>query len=218
MNKVSFGELPPLQLEWGADGEWLEIRVDFMPRPQLRSPLARLLVDVETVSRSDADSPRGGLRLWIKKDDLTLQQCDDTCFCALTARSADGAYAAVEHNEVTYSHSCRAAVRPGSHCSVPQQATRGVNWVTGTADEYMQFKPTRATQRCAISASHAGLVLVVYQSCSRFGPQLPLAFANSEKRGTVRVVFPCNATAPPLIFWSAEYVPGRFHFTVKELV
>ena len=65
-------------------------------------------------------------------------------------------------------------------------------------------------------ASHRGLVLVVYQTCARFGPQQPLAFANSERRPSVAVRFPCSAAASFFVFWNAEYVPGPFAFEVGE--
>jgi len=59
-------------------------------------------------------------------------------------------------------------------------------------------------------------VLVAYQTCGRFGPQQPLAFANSEQRPSVAVHFPCTAAAPLFIFWNAEYVPGPFAFEVSD--
>ena len=67
-----------------------------------------------------------------------------------------------------------------------------------------------------VRASHRGLVLVAYQTCGRFGPQQPLAFANSEQRPSVAVHFPCTAAAPLFIFWNAEYVPGPFAFEVSD--
>ena len=67
-----------------------------------------------------------------------------------------------------------------------------------------------------VRASHRGLVLIVYQTCGRFGPQQPLAFANAEQRPSVAVHFPCTAAAPLFIFWNAEYVPGSFAFEVSD--
>ena len=64
--------------------------------------------------------------------------------------------------------------------------------------------------------AHRGLVLVVYQACGRFGPQQPLAFANSERRHAVGVRFPCAPGVPFYVYWNAEYLPGRFAFTVSE--
>ena len=67
-----------------------------------------------------------------------------------------------------------------------------------------------------MTASHKGLVLVAYQTCSRFGPQQPLAFANSERRSLVQVQFPCTPAASLFIYWNAEYVPGPFAFAVTD--
>ena len=47
-------------------------------------------------------------------------------------------------------------------------------------------------------------------------PQQPLAFANSERRNDVSVRFPCTSAAPILIYWNAEYAPGRFAFRVAD--
>ena len=76
------------------------------------------------------------------------------------------------------------------------------------------------------------------QTCGRFGPHQPLAFANTERhpfvqvlmpksrefrcisadlsRLSVQVHFPCTPAAALFIFWNAEYVPGPFAFAVTD--
>ena len=57
----------------------------------------------------------------------------------------------------------------------------------------------------------------MYGGCSRFGAQTPLGFANSENGRTATVSFPCTAGSSYYLFWNAEYMPGRFPFTISEV-
>ncbi|EOD33574.1 hypothetical protein EMIHUDRAFT_229506 [Emiliania huxleyi CCMP1516] len=105
----------------------------------------------------------------------------------------------------------------GSECGKPAVAQRSpANRASGTANQFFAYTPSRGAARCTVSASHLGLVLVVYRSCGRLGPQQPVGFGNTERRRTLRVSVPCESGQPLIIYWSAEYAPGSFLFAVSE--
>ena len=62
----------------------------------------------------------------------SLTACDGLCTC----KSADRA-------RVRYSHECRAALPPGSHCRLAKPARAGSNWASGVVDEYFEYKATQ---------------------------------------------------------------------------
>ena len=208
--------LPPLELRWAArrpSSPPLELSLRFEPLSTPPPPAGAVAL---------AAPP---LQLRIATDAATLSSCDALCICpdaGLAAGEPAGGSAPPvtpwAAAVTTYASSCRAALRDGSHCAKPKRARRGPasNYASGLADEFFEYVPSTTAQQCTVSASHRGLVMVVYQTCGRFGPKQPLAFANSERRNDVSVRFPCTSAAPILIYWNAEYAPGRFAFSVTD--
>ena len=146
-------------------------------------------------------------RVRVHNSPSTLRGCDELCLCS----SADNAH-------IDFSHECRAAVAPGSHCKVAKPAHAGSNWASGVIDEHFHFVATSYSKggRCTVGSSKRDTLLAVYAACSRFGSQSPVGFANSEGGRTATVSFPCTAGTSYYLFWNAEYMPGRFAFTVSE--
>ena len=129
----------------------------------------------------------------------TLKECDELCLC----NSADA-------EKVAFSHECRAAIAPASHCRVAKAAHAGVNWASGVVDEHFRFVATSYSRggRCTVSSTKRDTLLAVYATCARFGSQSALGFANSEGGRTATVSFPCTAGESYYLFWNAEYMPG----------
>ena len=67
-----------------------------------------------------------------------------------------------------------------------------------------------------MQSTHRDTLLAVYEACTRFGAQRPVGFANSEGASHASVTFPCVAGGTYYLFWNAEYVPGRFAFSIEE--
>jgi hypothetical protein len=146
-------------------------------------------------------------RLRIFNSPSTMSGCDEKCVCA----SADS-------RRVDYSHECRQSIAPGSHCKVSKPAHSGSNWASGVVDETFHYTALSYSRggRCTISSSKRDTLIAVYSVCSRFGAQSPVGFANSENGRTATVSWPCKAGETYYLFWNAEYMPGRFPFTVSE--
>lgn len=163
--------------------------------------------------RMDAPAPTSPgrsvdlFRLRIFNSASTLRGCDELCVCA----SADP-------QRIDVSHECRAAVAPGSHCKLAKPAHSGTNWASGVVDEQFSFTASSYSRggRCTVSSTKRDTLLAVYSTCSRFGAQSPLGFANSENGRQATVTFPCTAGTTYYLFWNAEYMPGRFPFSVSE--
>ena len=94
----------------------------------------------------------------------------------------------------------------------------GANWASGVLDEHFKYTATQYSHggRCTVSSVKRDTLVAVYATCARFGAQTPLGFANSEGGRTATVSFPCTAGTSYDIFWNAEYMPGRFSFTISE--
>jgi len=137
----------------------------------------------------------------------TLKGCDGLCMCP----SADLAL-------VEYSHECRATMQPASHCTVAKPAHLGSNWASGVLDEHFKYTAAQFSRggKCIVSSVKRDTLVAVYSECARFGAQSPVGFANSEGGRTASVSFECTAGSQYYIFWNAEYVPGRFSFTITE--
>jgi len=198
--------LPPLGIVWQRTGAkpWLRLALSFEPVGDLSAAAAALIAP-----------PR---LLEVATDRKTLSVCDDLCFCAAPRPAeSSGAAAPWAASTVQYARSCRAARPEGSECGKPAVAQRSpANRASGTANQFFAYTPSRGAARCTVSASHLGLVLVVYRSCGRLGPQQPVGFGNTERRRTLRVSVPCESGQPLFIYWSAEYAPGSFLFAVSE--
>ena len=146
-------------------------------------------------------------RLRILNSPSTLNGCDELCLCSTS-----------DNARVDFSHECRAAIGPGSHCRVAKPAHQGTNWASGVIDEHFHYQASAFSKggKCTIGATKRDTLLAVYASCARFGSQSPVGFANSEGGRTATVSFPCTAGTSYYIFWNAEYMPGRFPFTITE--
>ena len=146
-------------------------------------------------------------RLRIFNSMSTLRGCDELCVCS----SAD-------NQRIDFSHECRASVPSGSHCMQAKPAHSGTNWASGVLDEHFVFVASSYSRggHCIVSSAKKDTLLAVYASCSRFGAQSPLGFANSENGRTATVAFSCAAGTSYYLFWNAEYMPGRFPFAVTE--
>ena len=144
--------------------------------------------------------------LRIRNSVQTLRGCDALCMCP----SAD-------FSVLDFSHECRAAVVPASHCAVAKPSHMGSNWASGVLDEYFKYTASQYMRggKCTVGSTKRDTLLAVYATCARFGAQSPLGFANSEGH-TAYVSFPCTAGTTYYIFWNSEYVPGRFSFTISE--
>ena len=119
---------------------------------------------------------------------------------------------------IDYSHECRASIQPGSHCAVAKPAHSGVNYASGVLDETFKYTAREYARggKCTVSSTKRDTLVAVYALCARFGAQSPLGFANSEGGRTATVSFPCTAGTSYYLFWNAEYMPGRFSFSVTE--
>ena len=108
--------------------------------------------------------------------------------------------------------------RPGSHCKVAKPAHTGANWGSGVVDEYFLYVASQYTSggRCTVTSTKRDTLIAAYATCGRFGAQAPLGFANSENGRQASISFPCEAGTSYYLFWNAEYMPGRFSFTISE--
>jgi len=220
----AYATLPRLRLTWTSEVRWVALTLTEhatnLPTDQAQTAAAAAAASFdpdegEVVSKPSsrtAPSPPtlkdvAFFQLRIQNVAATLRGCDELCQCA----SAD-------NTRVTYSHECRSAIAPGAHCKVAKTARTGANWASGVLDEHFVFSATQYSRggRCTVSSVKRDTLVAVYASCERFGAQAPLGFANSENGRTATVAFPCEAGKSYDLFWNAEYMPGRFSFTVSE--
>jgi hypothetical protein len=166
--------------------------------------------DAASVATAAARNPSRTLdafRLRIFNSPSTMNGCDDLCLCTTS-----------DNARVDFSHECRASVPPGSSCKVAKPAHSGTNWASGVIDEHFHYQAAGFSRggRCTVGATKRDTLVAVYSTCARFGSQQPVGFANSEGGRTATVSFPCTAGSSYYIFWNAEYMPGRFPFTINE--
>jgi len=179
-------ELPALSLSWSKTQKWIALRL--------------------TSDGGGSGHPET-FQIKMHNSPTTLKSCDSLCLCPSSDTSL-----------LDYSHECRAAVSAGSHCLVGKPAHMGTNWASGVLDEHFKYTASQYSRggRCTVSSIKRDTLVAVYSLCARFGSQAPLGFANSEGGRTATVSFPCSAGSSYDIFWNAEYVPGRFSFTISE--
>ncbi len=186
----NYATLPALHLQWSPGLKALDFEL------QIEQPVV-----------AGGEPQTSTVAVHILTASATLTSCDELCVC----KSADLA-------RFSFSHECRAQLPPGSHCHLSKPAHSGANWASGVVDEYFAFKATAYLQGgvCQMESTHRDTLLAVYQACTRFGAQEPVGFANSEGSSHASVTFPCKADTTYYLFWNAEYVPGRFSFSINE--
>ena len=91
---------------------------------------------------------------------------------------------------------------PGSSCRVAKPAHSGTNWASGVIDEHFHYQASAFSRggRCTVGSTKRDTLVAVYATCSRFGSQSPVGFANSEGGRTATVSFPCSAGSSFYIF------------------
>ena len=179
-----------------------------LPSIMLRWTAAQKWISFMLSSRDSHSSGRIDMfQVKVQNSPATLKSCDSLCVCP----SADSTL-------IDYSHECRAAVAPGSHCAMSKSAHIGSNWASGVVDEHFKYTATQYTRggKCTVGSTKRDTLVAVYATCARFGAQMPLGFANSEAGRTATVSFPCAAGSSYYIFWNAEYMPNRFSFSISE--
>ena len=232
--------LPALRVQWDkvASSKWIGLTVTSAPpqmQPDEAADAAAAAAEVSVGTRmvrqmrrqrlggssasSSAAPPRAleekaapgrsvdAFRLRILNQPQTLSGCDELCVCNAPDKAL-----------VDISHECRAAIAPGSHCKVAKPAHTGANWGSGVVDEYFLYVASQYTSggRCTVTSTKRDTLIAAYATCGRFGAQAPLGFANSENGRQASISFPCEAGTSYYLFWNAEYMPGRFSFTISE--
>jgi len=183
--------LPALGASWTKDQKWIALTITSQPANKVEA----------------AGSHIEAFQLKVYNSIQTVRGCDGLCMCP----SADMSL-------VEFSHECRATVPPGSHCTVAKPAHIGSNWASGVLDEHFKYTATKYSRggKCTVTSVKRDTLVAVYAECARFGAQSALGFANSESGRVATVTFPCTAGTSYDIFWNAEYMPGRFSFTITE--
>ena len=209
----NYAALPALHLQWTGGGAPRQLEFSLSLEPVQKGGSGSAAVEAASSSSggggggSGSAAPALSVAVAIQNSAQTLTQCDDLCMC----KSAD-------KTRLRYSHECRTALPPGSHCRLAKAAHAGSNWASGVVDEYFEYKATQYLRGgvCQMQSTHRDTLLAVYESCTRFGAQKPVGFANSEGASHASVSFPCVAGGTYFLFWNAEYVPGRFSFSIEE--
>jgi hypothetical protein len=133
LNARSSVTLPPLRLTSAAAGRVL-LR---WQRPHAATSSAVGNTSSEApLEGLEGDGVAAGSALVVAMDmsATTLSNCAATPELCMCAPDNAGVRA--------YSHTCRAALPPGSHCMVPKPARTGENSASGTIDEFFSYVPT----------------------------------------------------------------------------
>jgi hypothetical protein len=96
---------------------------------------------------------------------------------------------------------------------------RGTNYASGVDDEFFAYTASEAVGptggRCTVASSKRDTMIAAYTDCTRWGAQAPVGFQNSEGHQAT-ITFDCAAGQKFILFWNAEYRPGRHSFAVSE--
>ena len=199
--------LPGIFVAWSRSSSHLELTLTVQTSPAPLGGAARLGAPLGKAELEARDPESFVIR--VLNQGATTRGCDEMCVCPPSRP---------EPNHFEYSHTCRQKVAPGTHCRVAKLARAGSNWASGVADEHFRYTASewRKGGVCTVGTSKKDTLLAVYASCGRFGSLAPLGFANSENGRTATVSFACEQGKSYDLFWNAEYVPGRFAFTISE--
>ena len=175
--------LPALRLAWpAANGQPSPSFVKLLLQWSAPSPAPTAGGQAAATAGGDAIAAGSSISIDIHTVGETRRGCAATPELCMCSPDAVG--------NLKFSHTCKAAIKQGSHCMAPKAAIAGENAASGVEDEFFAYKPA-ASGTCHVSATRKDTIITVYAECGRWGARAPLAFQNSETR-VPDVSFPCD--------------------------